>query len=222
MTNLTCWDLIENGEYYEAIKAADGEYAKTSSSLSLRNKIFALLITKRFDDVISTCDYLISKESGESESDFKFKGTALWNQNKWQEAIDTWKNGVNSKFTDAAGGVEVPLLLYFAAVKTNNALLKTQAVKSLKKIVKSSKSKNWPGPLGAFILENIDENVLLSYVSTQPSLRAKQLCQANFYIAIRNLQNGNIDRAKQLIKDILQLGKPAMQKPEFYLCEAIL
>ncbi|HYE11067.1 MAG TPA: hypothetical protein VEF53_12885 [Patescibacteria group bacterium] len=214
--------MIEKGEYHEAIKAADDEYAKTSSNLSLRNKIFALLITKRFDDAIATCDYLISKESGESESDFKFKGTALWNQNKRQEAIDTWKSGVNSKFTDAAGGIEVPLLLYFAAVKTNNVLLKTEAVKSLKKVVKSSKSKNWPGPLGALILENVDENALLSYVSTQPSLRAKQLCQANFYIAIKNLENGNIDRARQLINDILYLGKPAMQKPEFYLCEALL
>jgi len=222
MTNLSCWDLIEKGEYYEAIKVADDEYAKTSSSLSLRNKIFAFLITKRFDDVIATCDYLISKESGESESDFKFKGTALWNQNKWQEAIATWKIGVNSKFTDSAGGAEVPLLLYFAAVKTNDVLLKEKAIKSLKKVVKSSKSKNWPGPIGALILKNIDENTLLSYVSTQPSLRAKQLCQANFYIAIQNLENGNIDRANQLIYDILHLAKPAMQKPEFYLCEAIL
>lgn len=221
MTKLSCWDLIENGDYYEAIKAADDEYLETSSTLSLRNKIFALLITERFDDVIATCDYLINKELGESESDFKFKGIALWNQNKRQEAIDTWKSGINSKYTDAAGGVEVSLLLYFAAVKTNNTLLKTEAVKNLKEKFRSGKSKNWPGPLGAFILKNIDEKTLLTYISVQPSIRAKQLCQTNFYLAVRNLENGDIDRAKQLIKDVLQLGKSAMQKPEFYLCEAI-
>lgn len=118
--------------------------------------------------------------------------------------------------------MEIPLLLYFAAVKTNNTLLKTEAVNHLKKVVKSSISKNWPGPLGAFILENVDENALLSCVSIQQSLRAKQLCQANFYMAIRSLEKGNMDRSRQLIKDILQLGKPAMQKPEFYLCETIL
>lgn len=59
MDNLSCWDLIEKGEYSEAITVADNEYAETSSSLSLRNKIYALLITKRFNDVIATCDYLI-------------------------------------------------------------------------------------------------------------------------------------------------------------------
>jgi hypothetical protein len=214
--------LIKKGEYYEAIKAADDEYAKTGSDLPLRNKVLALLITKRYDDVISTCDYLISKTSGESESDFQFKGVALWNQSKRQEAIDTWRSGLNSKFTDAAGGVEVPLLLYFAAVKTNNTLLKAEAFKSLKKVVKSRRSINWPGSLGAFILENIDENTLLSYVSTLPGLRERQLCQAFFYIAIRDLENENIDRPKQLIKDILQLEKTAMLKPEFYLCETVI
>lgn len=49
------------------------------------------------------------------------------------EAITIWKEGLNTPYTDAAGGVEVPATLLFAAVSVQDKDLEKEAIRLLKK-----------------------------------------------------------------------------------------
>ena len=83
--------------------------------------------------------------------------------------------------------MELPLLLYFASIKTADAGLEKKAVRELKKTLRSKRAVNWPGPLGEFVLDRLEESGMLARVSSQPILKERQSCQAAFGSALRAL-----------------------------------
>jgi hypothetical protein len=40
-----------------------------------------------------------------------------WLANRYEEAISLWQAGLNCEYTDGAGGLELPLLLYHASAR---------------------------------------------------------------------------------------------------------
>lgn len=223
MTEHTCWDLIMMGKFEEAMIVADNEYILKKDRLTLNNKCLALLALKKYEEAIEVSESLITNSIvGESDSDYKKKGVALWFLDRKQEAIGVWKSALNTPYTDAAGGVEVPALLFFAAVMTSDVKLRKESMKLLRRRVKSKRIINWPGAIASYLLGDIDEQTLLAGISTQPSLQSRGLCQANFYIAVKCLESGDIERARALVNEIHQLPKVAMLHMEFYLSDAII
>jgi hypothetical protein len=219
---VSCWNLIEQGRYEEACIRADIEYEETKTMLPLRNKVFALLHLKKYKEVINLCKFLIEERNGETDSDFIFLGIAYWIENEITNAIEIWRKGLESKYKDAAGGIEIPSLMYFASISLKDKLLEREAVTLLEKRSKSNQVINWPGPIASFLLDIIDEEELLSSVVSHPSLRAKQLCQAYFYIALKKLKNDNIIDYKEYLKKSLSLDVSSYLKQEYYLAEVEL
>ena len=54
-------------------------------------------------------------------------GVALWWLRRTDEAIAAWRGGLDAKYTDAAGGVELPSLLLFASIRTADPALEKDA-----------------------------------------------------------------------------------------------
>ena len=221
MSNKTSWDLIKENNFEEACSQLDDEYERFKSAARLRNKVYALLNLNKFEEAILLCGKIREERNGETDTDYIFSGVAYWLLNKYSEAIEMWRDARKAKYTDAAGGVEVELLLLFGAIKKNDQKLEKDALAALKKKVKAKQADNWPGPLAKYILGDITASCLYENVDEQPALRAKELCQAYFYVALGYLNNDKSKYAECLEKCIA-VGPDAYVIQEYYLAKAEL
>jgi tetratricopeptide (TPR) repeat protein len=219
---LSVWTLIENNEFEKACEKADEEYRNTGDILSLRNKVYALLNLKKYIESISLSEKLIESRKGDTESDFSFLGIANWMLGDTAKAIEAWQQGQNSLYKDAAGGMGIQVFLYFAAIKTGQDKLKSTAIKTIKKLLKSKRAVNFPGPLGHYLVDDITDNELLSYVDSVPILRERQLSQAHFVIAIKKLEADNIEGYYKELKDCISYGSRSYLSQMYYLAKGEL
>jgi hypothetical protein len=211
------WDLIESGDFEGACRLADSEASQTTSVLPLRNKVFALLALGRHEEVVRLCEEIIRRQEGKTDSDFIYLGVAFWLLGQRAKAVATWKSAVNTTYTDAAGGVEVHLLLFYAGVRSADELLRKQAERSLRKLVKRPAAGNWPGPIAHFLLGNLGEDQLNEKMSAQPLVRAKQICQAMFYIGVVRFSEGDGAAFLNCMKTSVSQGPICRMNQEFYL-----
>jgi hypothetical protein len=222
MEQLDVWSLIQAGLFEEACKKADVEYEVTKDVFLLRNKVYALLHSEKYQECILVTHKIIDLRNGETDSDFVFCGIANWLVGNKAEAVQQWHNGKNCKYTDAAGGVELQVILYFASISMADETLKSGVVKTLKKLLKSKRSISWPGPLGQYILGEITEEVLFANTSNIPILKERQLCQANFAVAIKELEKGNTIEYKKKLQESIGYGSPSYLEQVFYLAKGEL
>ena len=206
MNQIDVWGLITSGCFVEACDKADLEYQETKSIFPLRNKVYALFHLGMYLEALKLLNKIIVLTNGQTDSDYIFSGIAYWLLDNKKDAINTWQQGEKCIYTDAAGGVELQLFLYFAAVSINDEILKALTKKLLQKILKSKNAINFPAPLGRFILGELSESELLSFVVNIPILRERQLCQANFVIAIKKLEIGDQDGYKKKLNDSVSNG----------------
>jgi lipoprotein NlpI len=134
------------------------------------------------------------------------------------QAIEIWKNATDTKYTDAAGGVEIPLLLFFASVFCSDGKLKEQSISKLEDYIDNI----WPGPIAAFVLGKISEEELWSKMSQQSILKAKQICQASFYMAIVQYELGNKKGFVKYLQQACGQGTVTLMKHEYFLARNLL
>ncbi|UYQ95592.1 hypothetical protein MKQ68_10815 [Chitinophaga horti] len=117
---MNIWNLITEGNFEEAVKAVDDQSKTEENLFNLRNKLYALFHLNRYQDCVTLSLIIIDRDNGQVDSDFIFLGIAYWALGEYQNAISSWASGEQSLYTDAAGGVELQLLLLFAAIKTGD------------------------------------------------------------------------------------------------------
>ena len=222
MNQIDVWGLITSGCFVEACDKADLEYQETKSIFPLRNKVYALFHLGMYLEALKLLNKIIVLTNGQTDSDYIFSGIAYWLLDNKKDAINTWQQGEKCIYTDAAGGVELQLFLYFAAVSINDEILKALTKKLLQKILKSKNAINFPAPLGRFILGELSESELLSFVVNIPILRERQLCQANFVIAIKKLEIGDQDGYKKKLNDSVSNGASSFLSKMYYLAKGEL
>ena len=195
---MNIWDLITNKEYQAACELADEEYKNGKRISSLRSKVTALMLMRRYEDIIETENVIISQTKGSIDSDFIFYGLALWALGKPIEAIAKWKEGEKCTYTDVAGGLELLVILYFALIKIQDKKESERYFKKIQKIVSKSKAlTSWPYPIGSFLLGYIQFEQLVTLTSNDPMLKQRQLSQAYFVKSIKKLEESNfIDYSK--------------------------
>jgi hypothetical protein len=220
---VSVWELIKSGEYDRACRAADEEFRSTSSVFPLRNKVFALLLLNRFADAAELCREIIRSQQGDTDSDFIFLGTSLWLLGDRNQAISAWQSSSETRFTDAAGGVEVALLLLYAAIRVGDSSLRHDAENQLVERCTQPEIGNWPGPIANFVLGRLAEAELLSAINANhPILKAKQLCQAEFYLGLQRLAAGDSAGFLERMGQAKSQGAVSPVKQEFYLADGEL
>jgi len=219
---LDVWELIENGNFEEAAFQADIEFQDTQSVLSLRNKLYALFLMGKYFACQELSNKIIEIRKGETDSDFSFLGIAYWLLSREKEAIAAWKMGEKSKYTDAAGGVELQIFLFFAAVKTSDQKMKITVVKRIKRLIGLKKAFGYPAILGAYLLGEVNKIDLLSSVSNVDILRERQLCQIGFVFAIKDLEMNNIELYNDNLKTSISYGSKSYLEQMYYLAKGEL
>jgi hypothetical protein len=213
------WHLIENGRFDDACVAADKEAAGSTSLLPLRNKVLALLNLERYEEAAQTCREVIRRDGADTDSDFIYLGVACWLRSEYDEAVTAWQSATNTTYTDAAGGVEIPLMLLYASTKLENEELKTRSLKKLRSLCKKPSSV-WPRPVADYMLGTLTEDDVRSRISAQPILRARQLCNAAFYFGLERLMWNDADGCRQFMQEACAQSTSSLLEHEYYLAKA--
>ena len=190
------WELIKQGRFEEAIQRIDEMHAKTHDESPLRNKVLALLLLERYGEAKSLSEWLIVKTNGRLERDFINSGIALWLLGDREHAVAQWQEAQRIKrYTDAAGGLMVPMLLNYGALRLNDAPLAGKSRKRIAECCHDDRAVNWPGPLGRFVLGDLDEHELIALITSQPILHERYMSSACFWIGAAA---SNTDQARSL------------------------
>jgi tetratricopeptide (TPR) repeat protein len=185
------WDLIKLKKFEEAYSFYDNEYEKHQRKSDLGKRAVASLNLKNYKDALKGFLELIRLNNGDSDADYIYAGTCYWILGNKAEAINLWKEGLTSTYTDAAGGIEIPATLFFAAISLGNQELLKEAVSLLRKRWKAKSVVNWPGAIAGYLLGKFSEQEVLEAISDHPTLRIREMCQALFYFGIQCLKNGD-------------------------------
>jgi hypothetical protein len=215
-------DLIKAGEFQRACVRADAEFEESGNIFPLRNKVIALLQLDKLDETILLSEKIIRLNAGSTDSDFIFLGVARWLKRQPVLAIEVWKTGLKSKYTDAAGGVEIPMLLLFASVRMLDKKLEKEATNLLKKACRTKRTMNWPGPLAQYLLDLISEAEMRSRIDAQPILYEKQSCQADFYAGLKRHTSGDEVGFQERLESCIGHGIVCSFKAETYLAKGEL
>jgi hypothetical protein len=215
---MTVWDMVKNGDYEGACRAADEEFARTASPLPLRNKVFALLCLRRYQEAVSLAQFVRDEQQGEVQTDFLFIGVGCWLQGRQAEAVRAWLGATSAKYTDAAGGVTEFLLTHYAAVRAGDEPLRKKMERRLQ--AKTKRSGEWPSALAEFVVGKLTEKELLSRMSDNPILRTRQLCQAEFHIGVMRLARGDEGGFLESMGRSCSQGPSSLLELEHYLAFA--
>ncbi len=222
------WYFIEAGEYATAIEAYSERIRSTPESTESRwhaARAVAYLASGQYDLAIRDFETADRLEPLKCGADRQWLAGVHWVAGRHDTAQQIWRMLVTElergaiTYTDAAGGVEHGCNLWFAGVSTGDDGCVALARSSMRRLLFRSRAKNWPGPIAAFLLDQISEPEMLSYVSDVDGLRQRELCQALFYSAIlqRTLDNdaGFRERITRALSD-----RRAIMEMEYFLAQA--
>lgn len=209
------WDLVFAKRYAEALELFQQRRAEDDGELPLRAHAQMLLLLGRPAEAIPEFSQVIdaTEPKFRNHSDFFFLGTCHWYLSQPTEAITAWLQGLTAPYTDAAGGVECPAILLYAATRLRDDRLEAEALRLLRghwrkhlRRVRRGAAKtarqahedfvhpglySWPGALVPFLLGEIDENALDAAATRFEALRSRWQCQADFIAGLRAKREGN-------------------------------
>jgi lipoprotein NlpI len=212
------WKLMEQGQFELAYARLSDKMAKDPNNMShyLYNRALCLLLLNNAEEALIDFQKYVELRP-ETDAGYIGAGIALWWLNHRQEAVKIWQSAVNSKYTDAAGGVQVPALLFFAASQLSDVILEKKARSLLRLRWHRQSERIWPAPVAGFILGQIDKDYFLSQALQSNALRARRLSKAYFWIGLYCYRQGDLDSYKSHLGESLSLGK--IIEPEYYLAK---
>jgi hypothetical protein len=184
------WKLVESGRYAEAIAQFQRDFDQDHEAPSIFNMGVAQICSGDAAAAIKSFDSLLDR-SEVGTSNYAMSGVARWILGRRAESVRLWKEGMKCKYADAAGGMELPLLLYYAAVRDPSAMSLRDARAMVTKASKHPWADSWPGPLGAYVTGRITEALLRqeAVFDEQDVMRAQQ-AQVDFYVGVKALEKG--------------------------------
>ncbi len=220
------WRLIEQGQFELAYQMMTREMNENPDRVNrhIYNRGLCLLLMDRRPEALADFQTL-QKIHPDVSGGYIASGIAFWSLNQKMNAVESWKRGIDARYTDAAGGVEVPALLFFAASRLGDSTLEKETRAILRKRWKrksvsfsSPSIKNWPGPIAGFLLEKLDEKAFLEEAKKKkdPVLEKRRLTQVHFWIGLSYYRQGNIDRYQYYL--LKSLSGHTLE-PEYYLAK---
>lgn len=216
------WDLIESGRFADAIEGLTKEFQERPSPFLLRNRGIAHLNLGQLEQAEQDfwAAEKLSKTAGDSNR--MSAGTVKWLGGHETDAGQSWADVVHDldvrkiQYTDAAGGVEAPCLLWFAGVRLGRLEWRDAGIKSLRRTLRSKRSTAWPAALGQLVLGRALPDEVRKSVSSVAILHERELCQAEFYIAWLAFVDQRLDEFRDSLTRAASLSA-ALLEDELYL-----
>jgi tetratricopeptide (TPR) repeat protein len=221
------FQLFREGRVREAIDVYSHELATNPTPLSRYNRALAHMSLGEYEKALD--DYRAAEQlqacirSARGDSYAKSIACVRWLMGERGEAMRIWEQLVDDiaagaiAFTDAAGGVQSGLLLWFSAGLLGDQRRAEKAIRFLVSRSKLPASKSWPGPIGDYVLKRISYPELMTVAQEQPALALRRGCQGAFYAAIGALLDDDENLATHLLKKAIDYGEEAALDIEYYL-----
>lgn len=220
------WTLIRFGELEAAHKLLTADVKQMPRDVPTRmNRGICQLAMADYEGALSDFRQ-VSMLSPDSDAGALMSGVTLWRLGRLGEAILEWRQGCEATITDAAGGIEAPALLLFAAVRTQDKELEHESTMRLRKRWKSKLAQRWPGPIAGYLLTKVEERAfLINQTFLNPVLEARRQCKTSFWIGIQHLrlsgQDDYVARLQAAIKDESDPElRSIMLEQEYWLAKA--
>lgn len=210
------WHALELGRYEEAIQLFSQGYAQAQELSLLSGRSLAHLAANMPRQALTDLEEVTARtdERFASDSNFAFWGICYWYLGDPDSAITQWRAGLDAPYVDAAGGILLPILLFYAGVRLGEGELEKEAQRLFRahwqKFVRRVRRRqgkelrtpqnfadpelsSWPGAIVPFLLEKEDSSWLLHQArkTDSESLTLRRECQAQFAIAVHALRSGN-------------------------------
>ena len=129
-------------------------------------------------------------------------GAAKWCSNDPQESVRQSAAGLECQYADAAGGVRLPLLLFFASVVRPQVFDRTEAETLLAILREGSlRARNSPGALAGLVLGGIDAGDFRDRcVGRNESDTLLRRWLTDFYVGVVEHERGSLGAFKEAMK----------------------
>lgn len=128
---MSAWHKLRSGNTEEALADMITQHRRDPTNPSTAIQVgVAFMWLGRWEFASTHFRQFMERSTCSTDILPKFAGTAMWCAGQRESALEEWKRGQEADYTDAAGGVTIPLHLYFAAVACP-ALLNTSEAELL-------------------------------------------------------------------------------------------
>lgn len=218
---MTCYDLIKEKRWEEAVEQADKDFSETGNVLHLNNKVKVLLLIGEYSKAVDLAEELSKKSRTDNE--VIYSGIGLWLLGEREKAIDKWKSGLDADYSDAAGGITIPSLLFFASIFMKSDSLMNEAKKRIEKIMKNKESQNFPGIIGLVLLGREDAVAVLEKemaLSGSDTMKNRKKCKILFYHLVILHRESKTDDFSKYLNEVI--GTEAYLEPEYFLAFGLM
>ena len=137
------WSFARSGDFQTAYSMLSRDItAEPQRAPHYMNRGLVLLNLSQLVDAQRDFARYRELEPQVSSGHIKF-GLVLWLQNDIELAIESWRRALHATYTDEAGGVEAPALLYYAGLITQDQERLDEARGLLRKKWRSSMATVW-------------------------------------------------------------------------------
>lgn len=151
----------------------------------------------RYERAHEVCEVAIAQYKMRYQNFHDSKGLLEWLMHNPEQAIRSWRQGINCGYRDPSGGLDTMLLLWYAAVMVRDAALNREVRELTRANLNLPQSQNWPGALGRFMVElSTDEELFLKAKETDAkSSRSRAVRETCFYLGVRAIEYGKVQQA---------------------------
>jgi hypothetical protein len=218
MAKKSGWDLLQAGDLQAALELLKQEHRRNPCTGTLVNLGIAHLCLKDPGMARTFFEQAVAEPLPDTGT-HALLGVASWILEDRQEAIRIWSKGLDCDYRDEAGGMELPLLLFYAGVREPTLFSIAQAQTLISDALKSRSAKNWPGPLGQFVLGRIDEKRARKAAEfDEPVVTAAQLNQVEFYVGVMAYMRGDQERFIEYVRRCAR-GRESELNSEWHLAQ---
>jgi hypothetical protein len=191
-------------------------------------------------DAHGALDDFLEIRNGQPFMPISFVGATLWLQGQRVAACEDWVYEISRRrsgeitHSDDAGGVQVPVLLWWGSAHEGQGEWRGPAVKELKDRDRNMRRRKdhypgplrrwdrWPGVLAPFLLGTSTEEALLPHLEDPNPFMAVRRCPAHFYLGARRLDEGDLAGYRQQLELAVGQGDNSILAPEYHLARAEL
>ena len=194
------WSVMKSGDADQAIRMMREAYEQMPDASHIMELGVGYLWVKNYQAAWEHFYDVNQKDPNHHAIFYGMAGVAKWCMNEPEESVRQWCSGLNCRYADGAGGVQLPLLLFDASVFKPEVYPRAEAEKLLTVRANDRRVKNWPGPVAEFLLGRIDEGGLRSKCAgLNEGDTFMRHWLADFYIGILEHTHGNMQCFQKMI-----------------------
>ena len=101
-------------------------------------------------------------------------------------AVERWISALDAGYDSPSGAIKPPALLVYAGTRLGDDRYVKRGLRLLGKLWKPKISKTWPGPVGGFLIDQVEQARFLEDGYDDPHLEERRLTSAYFWAALKD------------------------------------